>query len=81
MCGRTCGRSAVEAAASRRGRCSCYNATGAGRRRRFGYISVPPPRSVIRVGSAPARGGPKPGGRRDTLGSCRQVRGRRFRVT
>ena len=81
MCGTTCGRSAVEAAASRRRRCSRRHAAGAGRRRRFGYISVPPPRSTDRVGSAPVGGSPKPGGRCDTLGSCRQVPGRRFRVT
>ena len=81
MCGRTCGHSAVEAAASCRGRCSRCDAAGAGRRCRFGYNSVPPPRSVDHVGSAPVGGGPKPGGRCDTLGSCRQVPGRRFKVT
>ena len=81
MCGRTCGRSAVEAAASHHGRCSRCDAAGAGRRRRFGYISVPPTRSLGRAGSAPVGGGSKPGWRCVTPGICCQVPGRRFRVT
>ena len=81
MCGRTCGRSAMEAAASHHGRCSRFSAAGAGRRGRFGCIIVPPPRFVGRVESAQVGGGPKPGGHSVTLGSCRQVPGRRFRAT
>ena len=81
MCGRTCGCSAVEAVASHHGWCSHFSAAGAGRRRRFGCISVPPPRSVGRAGSAPVGGDPKPGGHCVTMGRCRQVPGRRFRVT
>ena len=80
MCGRTFGRSAVVAAPSRRARCSLCNATGAERRRRFGYISVPPPHSAGRVGSAPVGGGLKRGGRYGTLGRCRRVPGRQSRV-
>ena len=67
MCGRTCGCSVVEAAASYHGRCSRCCAADAGRRRRFGCISVPPPRSVSHVQSAPEGGGPKPRGHRVTL--------------
>ena len=81
MCGRTCGRSAVEAAASHHGRCSRCSAAGAASWRRFGCISVPLPRSVGRVGSAPVGGGPKPGGHCVTLDRCRQVPGKRFKVT
>ena len=81
MCGRTCGRSAVEAAASRRGRCSRCDAAGAGRWCRSGCIRVRAPHSVGRVGSVPVGGGLKPGGRYGTLGSCRQVHGGRSRVT
>ena len=80
-CGRTCGRSAVEAGVSHHGRCSRCGAADAGRQRRFGCISVPLPRSVGRVGSVPVGGGPKLGGHCVTLGSCRQVPGRRFRAT
>ena len=80
MSGRTYGGSAVVAAASR-GRCSRCGATGVGRRRRFGYISVPPPRSAGRVGSVQVGGGLKRGGRYGTLGRCRQVPGRQSRVT
>ena len=79
--GRTCGRSAVVAAASRRRRYSRSDATGAGRRRWFGYINVPPPHSAGRVGSVQVGGGLKRGGRYGTLGRCRQVPGRQFRVT
>ena len=48
MCGRTCGRSPVEAALSHHGRCSSCSAAGAGRGRLFGCISLPPPRSTGR---------------------------------
>ena len=46
MCGRTCGRSAVQAAASHHGRCSRYSDVGAASWRRFGCMSVPVLRSV-----------------------------------
>ena len=81
MCGRTCGRSAVQAAASDHGRCSGCSAAGAASWRRFGCIGVPLPRSMGRVGSALIGGGPKPRGHCVTLGRCRQVLGRQFRAT
>ena len=81
MCGRTCGHSAVETAVSHHGRCSRSSVAGAERRRQFGCISVPLPRSVSRVGSTPVGGGSKRGGHCVTLDSCRPVLGRRFRAT
>ena len=81
MCGRTCGRSAVMMVASRRGPCSHSNATGAGRRRRFGFITVPPPHSAGRVGSVPVGGGLRRHGRYGTLDRCPQVPGRQSGVT
>ena len=81
MCGKTCGRSALEAAASHHGWCSRCSDAGAERRCRFGCISVPLPRSVGPVGSAPVGGGPKAGGHCVTLGTSHQVPRRRFRAT
>ena len=78
--GRTSGRSAVEAAVSLRGPCYRYSAAGAVRQRRFGCITVPPPRSVGCARNAPVGGGPKPGGHYATLGNCRRVPGRQFRA-
>ena len=51
MCGRSCGRGAVEVATSHHGRCS-RSAAGAASWRLFGCITVPLPRSVGRVRSA-----------------------------
>ena len=81
MCGRTYGRSAVVAPASRRGWCFRCDATGARRRRRFGYSSVPLPHSAGPVGSVRVGGGLKRGGCYGTLDRCRQVPGRQSRVT
>ena len=81
MCGRTCCCKAEMAAASRRCQCSRCDAEGAGRRRQFGYIGVPPPHSAGRVGSVLVGGGLKHVGPYGTLGSYRQVPGRWSRVT
>ena len=81
MCGRNCGRSAVMIAASGRGPCSHSNATGARRRRRFGFINVPPPHSAGLSGSVPVGGGLRRDGRYGTLDRCPQVPGRQSRVT
>ena len=81
MCGRTCGRSVVMVAAFRRGPCSHNNATGAGKRRRFGFINVPPSRYAGRAGNVPVGGGLRQDGRCGTLDRCPQVPGRQSRVT
>ena len=81
MCGRTCGRSVVMVAAFRRGLCFQSDATGAERRRRFGFINVPPSQYAGHVGSMPVGGGLRRGGHCGTLDRCPLVPGRQSRVT
>ena len=81
MCGRTCDRNVVMVAAFRCGPCSHSTATGAERRRRFGFINVPPSHYAGRVGNVPVGGGLRRGGRCGTLDRCPQVPGRQSRVT
>ena len=81
MCGRTCGRSVVMVAAFRCGRCFHIVATGAERRRRLGFIIVPPSHYAGHVGSVPVGGGLRRGGHCGTLDRGPQVPGRQSRVT
>ena len=81
LCGRTYGRSAVEATVSHYGQYSRFSAAGAERQHRFGCINVPLPRSVGLVANALAVGGPKPGWRCATPDTFRRVPGRQLRAT
>ena len=73
MYGRTCGRSVVMVAAFCRGLCFRSDATGAGKRCQFRFISVPPSRCAGHVRSVPIGGGLKRGGHCGTLDICIQV--------
>ena len=80
MYGRTYGRSVVMVAAFRRGLCFRSDATGAGKRHHFGFISVPPSHYAGHVRSVPIGGGLRRGGHCSTLDRCPQVPGRQSRV-
>ena len=81
MFGMTCGRSVVMVAAFCRGLCFRSDATGAGRRRCFGFISVPPPLYAGHVESVPMGGGLRRGGHCGTQGRCSRVPEGQSRVT
>ena len=76
MYSRTYGRSVVMVAAFHRGLCFRSDATAAGKRCPFGFISVPPPRCAGHVKSMPTGGGLRRGGHCGTLDGCPQVPGR-----
>ena len=81
MYGMTCGRSVVMVAAFRHDLCFRSDATGAGRQRQFGFISVPPPLYAGHVESVPIGGGLRRGGHCGTQGRCPRVPGGQSRVT
>ena len=81
MFGMTCGRSVVMVAAFRHDVCFRNDATGAGRQRRFGFISVPPPLYAGHVESVPIGGVLRQGGHCGTQGRCPRVPGGQSRVT
>ena len=80
MYGRTYCRSVVMVAAFRRGLCFRSDATGAGKRRQFGFISVPPSYYAGHVRSVPIGGGLRRGWLCGTLDRCPQVPERQSRV-
>ena len=81
MFGMTCGRSVVMVAVFRHDLFFRSDATGAGRQRRFGFISVPPPLYAGHVESVPIGGGLRQGGHCGTQGRCPRVPRGQSRVT